>query len=222
MNPYEIQNSFFTKVIENKDISNKRISIYADLILFRINDAIKSTFPIYVSSISKEELEKQIKKFIIYGSKTSYVWQIALEFFDFLLKIYGISLLHKQILYFENAQIKIYVSNKNIMYKKINHKRKYTLSSNAFIQKHDYNITNRSFTKSKTQYYLVYKSIEDYDVYYINISKFLYLFLKKLRNFNTIDDAIKLASKQSNIKYKDAKSISYNTINNFVSTGIIL
>jgi len=222
MNPYDIQNNFFKEVTTSTHIDNDYISIYSELVNFRIVEVIQSTYPIFVSYIGKDKLNELVTAFIIYGSKTPYVWQISNEFILFLINQYGISKIQKEILLFEQKQILIYVLNKDVKSKKMNTNRRYKLSKNASIQIHNFNIIERNFDKVDKQYILIYKNIEDYDVYHITISKFLYVFLKNLRNNNTLEKAQQIASKQCGIKFDDAKEISFNVINNFINTGIIV
>ena len=85
----------------------------------------------------------------------------------------------------------------------------------------DFDIINETFQATK-QYVLIYKNPIDFQVYHLEISAFLYYFFKYQRGTNTINQAIKFASKRVNISYKDAKEISINTIKNFVKDGILI
>jgi len=222
MKTFDIQKEFFSDIIAGNNMNDKNKYIYNELILFRFLEVIKSTFPIYCDYIKDDILQKQIKEFIIYGSNTSYVWKISFEFKDFLFEHKNISKIQKEILIFEIKQIQIYASCIDIKSKNLSYKRKYKLSKNAYIQKHNFDIINQTYKKIKTKYYLIYKDINDYDVYYLELSKFLYLFFKYQRANNTINKAIKLASKQSNLNYYDAKNISKNAIENFINTAILI
>ena len=146
---------------------------------------------------------------------------MSYEFISYLINTNQINNIQKEILYFEKEQIKIYASNKQIKSNKLNNKRAYKLSSNATILKHNYNIMEQTFEKH-TNYILIYKNIDDFDVYYISLTKFMYLFLSKLKNNNTIKQALKLISKQMNLNYEETHSISKDLINNFVKNGIII
>ena len=221
MMPYSIQNDFFKDVIKDTQSNNPNKDIYGELVKLRFLEVLQSTYPIYTSYVGSEILEDQVAKFIIFGANTSYVWQISYEFIQYLIKTNQITNIEKEILHFEKEQIKIYVSNKKIKSKTINIKRAYKLSSNACILKHDYNIIEQTFQK-QTNYILIYKNIDDFDVYYISLTKFMYMFLSKLRNNNTIEKIIKQIAKQMNISYIESYKVSYNLIENFVKTGIII
>ena len=221
MMPYNIQNEFFKNVITDTQSNNPNKDIYTELVKLRFVEVLQSTYPIYTSYIGSEILEEQITNFIIYGSHTSYVWQISYEFIDYLINTNQINNIQKEILFFEKEQIKIYVSNKKIKSKKLNTKKAYKLSSNACILKHNYNIIEQTFQK-QTNYVLIYKNIDDFDVYYISLTKFMYIFLSKLRNNNTIENIIKQIAKRMNISYIDSYKVSYNLIENFVKNGIII
>jgi hypothetical protein len=219
--PYNIQNEFLKDIINNTQSNNPNKNIYGELVKLRFSEVIKSTFPIYVSYTENKILEKQIANFIIYGSHTTYVWQISYEFIEYLLKTNQINNIQKEILNFEKEQIKIYISNKHIKSKIINQKRAYRLSANACILKHNYNIIEQTFEK-KTNYILIYKNIDDLDVYHVSLTKFMYIFLNKLRNNNTIENIIKQITKQMNINYIESYKVSFMLIKNLVKDGIII
>jgi hypothetical protein len=221
MTPYDIQNKFISTLLNDNLIENKNIKIYQELISFRFNEVLKSTFPIFTNYIDTNKLEYLIKEFISYGSKTPYVWMMALEFKEFLNNQKDITLLEKQILYFELKQITIYVDNSNIRVSKISYKKSYRLSKNCAIIVNDYDILNQTFNKQK-QYILIYKNKLDYQVYHLEISKFLYYFFKYQKGNNSIKKAIYFASKRSNIEYKDAINIAKDTIENFINDGILV
>jgi hypothetical protein len=222
MKTYDIQNDFFNDVLTSKNIQDPNKEIYNELILFRFIEVINSTFPIYSKYLKKEILENKIKDFIKYGAKTSFVWQVSFEFKKYLETQVTLTKIEKEILSFESRQILIYISSKNVKAKKISNQRAYKLSSNASIQKHNFDIVSESFNKIKPKYYLIYKDINDFDVYYIELSSFLYYFLKYQRNSNTINDAIYLSAKRVKLNFSDAKQISKNVIENFINTAILV
>jgi hypothetical protein len=221
MKTFDIQKKFFDEILSSNNVSNTNKEIYAELILFRFTEVINSTFPIYCKCVTKNDLDIQIKNFILYGAKTSYIWQVPFEFKDYLFLHSNIKKLLKEILIFESKQISIYISSKHLKRKKISYKRRYKLSSNSAIQIHNFDIVNGTFEKIAPKYYLIYKNIDDFDIYYIEISKFLYYFLRYQRGGHTIDKAMKLASKRANINYKDAKQISKDVIENFVQIAVL-
>jgi len=210
MKPYDIQKQFFDTILDNsKQIDDPNIQIYQELVLFRFVEVIKSTYPIFTKYLPKTKLENLVKEFIKYGSHTPYIWKIAQGFKEFLFTK-DIDKQEREILEFELKQINIYVSNSTIKKGKISYKKAYRLSKNAHTMLY------------KKEYVLIYKNIEDMQVYYITISKFLYYFFKYQRGDNTINKAISLASKRVGINYKDAKNISIGTIKNFIKNGIMV
>ena len=222
MKPYDIQKDFLCAVLNNdKNIQNKNMKIYQELILYRFKEVLNSTYPMFTKYINKEVLEKLIKDFIYSGCSTSYVWKISSEFKDYLYSNRLLNNIQKSIIEFESKQISIYVRNEDIKCSVLSYKRAYRLSVNTSVMMFDYDILNESFSKEK-QYILIYKNKDDFQVYYLSISKFLYHFFKYQRGNNTINKAIYFASKKANIDYKDAKDIAKETIENFISDGILI
>ena len=222
MKPYDIQKNFLSIVLNSdKSIHNKNMKIYQELILYRFKEVLSSTYPVFTNYMDKIELETLIEDFIMYGCKTSFVWQISLEFKQYLHSKRYLTLIQKQILNFESKQISIFVKNDDIKCSVLSYERAYKLSINASVMMFDYDILNQTFAKQK-QYVLLYKNKEDFQVYYLSISEFLYYFFKYQRANNTINKAIFFASRKSNINYKDAKNIASKAIENFVSDGILI
>ena len=214
----KVQKDFFNQTISQTSTKNQNISIYQELVFMRFEEVIKSSLPIFSNYISKERLTSLTKEFINYGSKSSFIYKVPFEFFCYLKKYNQICKKEKELLEFETKQIKIYISNKKIKSSKYNPKKRYKLCLNTNITKTSYNILN---TNDKIQYILTYKSIENFDIYYIQITKTMYLFLKLLRNI-TIKKAIKLISKHKNIKYKELEAILLPVVKNFITKGILV
>lgn len=221
MTTLNTQKDFFSTVTSDEYITNDAIEIYQDLIYLRFEDVINSSFPIYCSNIDKDILEKEIKEFISYGSHSAFVWKIPFEFKQFLFNNKNIGNKYKEILEFEAIQIKMYVSNKKFRSTKYDWNKRYRLSSNAKILKSKYNLLAKDDFINETQYILIYKDINDYDVYYIEITKILYSFFKNLRNLNRANQALELATKKMNLNYFDVKNIISNTLINFTKNGIL-
>ena len=211
MKPYNIQKEFLGTILDNsKHTDNPNIQIYQELVLFRFLEVIKSTYPIYTSSISKDNLDGIVKQFIKNGCKTPFVWKISMEFKEFVYNLKSTTKLQKETLIFELKQILIYVSNRAMKSRKISYTKSYRLSKNALVM------------KLNSEYILIYKNKYDNMVYHLSISKFLYYFFKYQRGNNTINKAIKFASKRSSINYNDAIKISNSTIVDFVYNGILI
>ncbi|VAY87883.1 hypothetical protein MNB_ARC-1_562 [hydrothermal vent metagenome] len=220
---FEIQKNFFNTVISQQNIDNKAIGIYQELIYLRFEDVIKSSFPIFVSVISNEILEKYIKKFVSFGANSPCVWKMPFEFKQFLEQNTSIvSRQYKEILEFESIQIKMYVSNINFRPTKFSWNRSYRLSPNAKIFKSNFNLLNKQDITLKTQYILIYKDINDHDIYYIEITKVMYHFFKYLRNFNSAKQSLKLASKKTNLNYNDVFDTMENTLARFAKNSILI
>lgn len=222
MKAFDIQKEFLNDIIGEENLNNKNKYIYHDLVYFRFYEVLKNSLPIYFEYIKEENFTILVKEFISYGAKTTYVWKIIFEFYEFLLKTKKIPKIQKQILIFEIQQIKIYASSNRLKAKKYSTKRYYRLNPNIFLQIHNFDIVNQTFENINQTYYLIYKNIDDFDVYYLEISKFLYYFLKYQKANNNINKAIKLASKRANINYNDALSVSKMVINNFINSTILI
>ena len=213
------QKDFFHTVTSQDIIPNDAIQIYQELIFLRFEDVIKSSLPIYTSSISEDILTNYIKEFISYGAKSAYVWKIPFEFSNFLKLTNKISLKKsKDILKFELIQIKIYVSNENLKSSKFNWNKKYRISSNAYAFKTKSNILNNN---NKEQFILIYKNFVDFEVYYIEITKVVYFFFRYLRNNHNAKSSLRLACKCCRLVYDDVKPIITSTLNNFAKNGLI-
>lgn len=114
----------------------------------------------------------------------------------------------------------MYVSNKSFKSSVFKWNKRYKISPNAYVLKTKFDIANKN--DNKEQYILIYKDINDFEVYYMEITKVIYLFFKCLRNNNTAIQALKLAFKITSLNFNDVKKIITTTISNFSKNGIII
>ena len=221
MTTLKTQKDFFLQVTSKEFISNDAVEIYQDLIYLRFDDVIKSSFPIFYSLIPEDLLEEYIRNFITYGANTAYVWKIPFEFAEFLIRTKKIKTKqHKDLLEFESIQVKMYVSNSKFKSGKLNWNKRYRLSTNATVLKTKFDIANKN--NNKKQYILIYKDINDFEVYDIEITKVVYFFFKYLRNNHTSKKSLQLACRATSLNFKDVKDIITTTINNFTKNGLIV
>ena len=221
MTTLNTQKDFFSTVTSKEFIDNDRVEIYQDLIFLRFEDVIKSSFPLFTAKIQEDILEKYIKEFISYGSHTAFVWKIPFEFAKFLLKTKKIkNKQDKDLLDFELIQIKMYVSNAPFKSTLFKWNKRYRISSNAAVMKTNVDLLNKN--DNKEQYILIYKDINDFEVYYIEITKVVYFFFKYTRNNHSSKKALQLACRATSLKFNDVKEIITATINNFCKNGLII
>jgi hypothetical protein len=214
----DAQELFFDQITRKTDITDERQEIYQELIYNRFHSVLHSTFPLYTKTVEKSLFQSQLIAYIQKGSATPYVWQVPLEFKEFI----KITLSPKkellELLDFEWNQVKLFVSNHTFTSKQFDFNKRYKLSKNAVVKKYASNPLNQ---EPKTTYFLIFKDIQDHDVYYLEISHFLYNFLKCLRNKRSIE-ALKIISKKHNININEAKNIITSTLEDFAKNGIIV
>ena len=217
---YNIQKDFLEK-IKTPHTHNNNIEIYQELVFMRFDELIHSTLPLYCSIQKNYILEQNIQSFIIYGSKSPYIGKSIFEFYKFLqIKKLINSKLEQDILLFEINQLKLYTNQQTTRYSKFHWNKHFKLSRTAFILKSNYELINKTLAK-QTQYILIYQDKNSFEIYNIAISKLLYTLLKLLKSNCSIEQTLKLVTKQQNLKFEDVKKIIEPTLIEFSKIGIV-
>lgn len=221
MKTYELQKDFFIKVTQVQDKKSSSVAIYQDLVYNRLENVIRSTYPVFCDFISEDKLKKLLKEFLVFGSNTPFVWKIPLEFYNFM-NTKKMDLCQKDILLFESIQLKVYANNTSFKKKRFDWNKKYRLSSHAVVLKLHCDPSNRKFEELKIHYIFIFKEIYDFEVYHIPISEFLYRFFMKFRNNLTAKQVLNLICKQMNLDKKSTKKLLEPTLIEFANKGLFV
>ena len=221
MMPYNLQKEFCNIIKDSTTSDNKNIAIYQELVFMRFDELLKSSLPLYCSIQEQSILTKNIQDFIIYGAKSPYIGKTIFEFYNFLETKKLIKLkLEKDILLFELNQLKLFTISSITRNSKFGWNKHLKLSKSTFVFKSNYELINQTFV-NQIQYILIYQDKNDFEIYSIEISKFLYQLLKLLKSNCSIEQTLKLVTKQQNLKFNDVKKIIEPTLIDFTKNGIL-
>jgi len=203
-----IEQRFFSDIMGSEHFDDNR-SIYQELVYEQFEDTILSAFPLFTQNINKVELRTYIKDFMTHGASSPYIWKMTSEFANFMMPRLSSRKLKEQLL-FDNWQIKLYM-HPYIM-RKTTRKPK-----------------RRSLALSKTavslklgdSYFVIYKNRFDNEVYILEITKILSIFLKLLRNRYSISKTVRLISMRVNIPYSKLFSLLIQAQDDFYAKGIL-
>ncbi len=220
-----IQLKFLLKISGKDSIFNEdknRISVYKDLIYYRFNEVLSNIFIESKKFFSENEWKKIIFKFIQSGSKTTIIWQMPKEFKDFLIKKRIVKGVLKDLLLFEWIEVEIYMSKDDFKNQKFSWNKKYIFSNKAKIIKFNYPIYRDDF-KSKGEYkLLIYENRKKYEILWLEITNFMYNFLKSLNKKEKIIDILKRISKKNNLNYIEVKELLKDILKDFIKNGILV
>lgn len=225
MDGFTKQKQFFIDVLDKtKKDKKKALMLYKELVFHRFNEVLTNANPIFSELISKKDFEKLIVKFIKNGAKTDLVWQIPNEFRAFIKKQKDIKKKFPYIddlLWFEWIEVKLFMGNyKGFKFDSLDFKKSYKLSSSAKLKKLFYKVYKREF-ETKGEYPLLsYYDMNQQEVIYREISPFMYSFLKLISKVS-VKEAIKIISKENNIKQKELKEILTEPLKELCSLGVL-
>ena len=221
MKKIEFEKSIQLKFL-NQITSKKSTSIYKDLIYYRFNETLSNIFIESKKFFSEQEWRESIFKFIQSGSKTAIMWQMPKEFKDFLIKNKIAKGALKDLLWFEWIEVEIYMAKEDFKNQKFSWNQKFKLSNKAKIKNLKYPIYRDDF-KSRGEYkLLIYENRKKYEILWLEITNFMYDFLKSLNKKEKIIDILKRISKKNNLNYIEVKELLKDILKDFVKNGILV
>jgi hypothetical protein len=144
-----------------------------------------------------------------HGASSPYIWKMTSEFAHFMMLRLSSKRLKEQLL-FDDWQIKLYM-HPYIMRKTTQKpKRKSLALSKTAVS-----------LKLGNSYFVIYKNRFDNEVYILEITKILSIFLKLLRNRYSISKTVRLISMRVNIPYSKLFSLLIQAQDDFYAKGIL-
>jgi|GEM_PF-6278093 len=203
-----VQHKLFSDIIGCEYFDDNR-SLYQELVYDQFEDTILSAFPLFTQNIDKSELRTHIKDFMIYGSMSPYIWKMTSEFANFMLQRLSSKRLREQLL-FDDWQIKLYM-HPHTMRQTTRTSRERTLAL----------AKTATSLKLGSSYFVIYKNRFDNEVYILEITKILSIFLRLLRNRYHIHKTVRLVSQRVNMPYSKLLPLLIQAKDEFYAKGII-
>ncbi|MEY4503797.1 MAG: hypothetical protein RL154_89, partial [Pseudomonadota bacterium] len=185
----EIQARFFEIISNPCNELQNGLNTYRELVRYRFEELLDGSLPKSKEIIGNSLWQELITAFIIKKPAMPLIWKAVEEFRLFAIKKkFGLSKLVKDMLWYECARISCYqapdLCNESSSFNFIDF---YRLSNSARIKTLEYSVHNDC--ENIKNYLLVYRNYADYDIYFIEITQFMYMFLK-LINSHKPQDAI--------------------------------
>ena len=217
MREFNIEKDFFDSIRDLKPQNHPALKIYEDLLISRFEDVISSCFPIYKSMISEKKFLSLTKLFMQSNPRNPFIWKSPQEFFSFVQKKRLFTKKTElEILDFELEELKLFLNQKETKVKQFNKKRRIRLSKTAKIKKLSINL---DLTKKKC-FYILYQNPEDFQVYHFETTEYIYNLVKLLQT-NSVERALKLASKQGRLKLKNSRPIFLEGLEHLCKIGVL-
>ncbi len=228
MSDVKKQKIFVDKVLDKTKAlkgEKKPIALYKELVYYRFYEVLSNANPIFSSLLSEKKLKKLIVEFMHHGAKTDLIWQLPNEFRTFIKKEKKLEksmpYIH-DLLWFEWIEIKLFMQDYSAFsFSKLNFKNEYKLSKSARIKKLSYKVYERDFENSGEYFVLAYYDMNVQEVRYREISEFMYVFIKNLKN-NSLIEVIRKMSKRYSLEHKEIKNILKEPLQELCELGVII
>ena len=218
----EIVNIAFTK--KKLPQNSQGLKIYKSLVLHRFYEILSNGYPIFFQKISEKRFEKLIYEFMRYGAFSTAMWKMPNEFRKFVKKSKVLKDMPyvNDLLWFEWIEVALMMKNYKLQKKtKFSFKNEYKLNNNSILKKLQYKVFEDGSYDKKGEYYLLaYYDFNDFQVYYREISRPMYLFLKELDK-HSLQKSIKLIADMSDEKKKAVKEFFKEPLEELVGLNIL-
>lgn len=174
-------------------IDSQGLSVYKELVFHRFFETLSNAFPIFYSIIEKQKFRELIYKFMQSGAKTTVMWRLPNEFRLFIKKekLLRDIVFVDDLLWYEWIEIYLLMQTPgNFSDREFSWEDEYTLNQNAYIKKLNFRVFEPEHYEQKGEFYLLaYYDLNDFRVYYREISLLMYLFLQRLKS-KGLDNAL--------------------------------
>lgn len=217
------KNKFFKDITSGESSKQKGINTYTRLIFNAQHHFISSGFPSYTKQTKSENLDFFIKEYI---KKSKPIMALPVYMMKDFIQFIEINNLEKRrfaldVLKFEISQISIFDLPNEVRKNKFQWCKRYKVGINTKLIKSSYPIHSDDASIKKETYILIYKNIETYESYFIEISRFLYELLR-LKNNKSIMNNVRFIAKKHNVNYEETKKIIEETLRNYAEQGILV
>jgi hypothetical protein len=224
-----IQHRFFhlvrTHTSQESSCLHEQIQVYCDLVEHRFDDVLSHAFPILRSKISHELWISSMRLFIQSHPKSPIVWQMAGEFRAFLLKtkpFYFPWLF--DLLWFEWMEIQSMMAIENRLTTVVSWEwtEHWNLANSAFIRRLRYPVHRASWNTPSQTHLLLYCHQEEHEVYYLEITPFLFRFLRHIHMGKKPIETLRSLCRTYQFSLDGVKNLLKDLLKDFVNQGILV
>lgn len=224
----EIQKRFFN-LVRGKEVNakelNSRLGTYHELIEYRFYEVISNAFPILRSKVNESAWDQAIAIFVANKPKSPYIWESPCEFIQLVekKKLFDFPWL-KDLMWFEWMEIKLTMTQENRYLKTgtFDWTKKWNLASSAAIKMLRYPVYQETFEQKGRFPIILYNHQDDNEIYYLEITEFLFRFLSLLHEGENPKNALKLTCKKYKLLQHEVKELLDGALVTFVNNGILI
>ncbi len=217
----EIQQRFFDLIRSDKK-TGKSILVYQELVRYRFEEVLLKTFPRSAALLGEKRWNRLIEEFIRTGASNPLIWKMPKEFLAFAKKKAKLKIKYlNDLLWFEWIEVEsAMATEKTRASDGFSWEKPAKLGAGTKIKKLNYSVFSDSIKKGK--FYVMFYTDTLGDTYWMEITSFMFDFLRELKNVDSLDEAIKNCAAKYLADFKDSKEIIENTLIEFYDKGIIV
>lgn len=224
----EIQKRFFN-LVRGKEVNaselNSRLHTYHELIEYRFYEVISNAFPILRSKVDEHVWDQTVAAFIARKPKSPYIWEAPCEFIQLVekKKLFNFPWI-KDLMWFEWMEIKLTMSEE-IHYRKtetFDWTKKWNLAKSAAIKMLRHPVYQEDFEQKGRFPIILYNHQDDNEIYYLEITEFLYRFLTQLQEGESPQNALKHTCKKYRLNQSEVKELLDGALVTFINNGILI
>lgn len=202
------QEAFFNDIMGSHPFEDNR-SVYQELVYDQFEETLRNALPHFTKSIESSQLQHYIKEFMNKGAASPFIWNMPSEFAGYVRTQLKSSSVQEQ-LYFDLMQTKLYMHPYMMrLSSRLAKGRRVSLSKTA------------ASLRLEKSFFVVYKNRFDNEVYILEITKTLSLFLKLLKNRYPLSKTVHLVSKKLAIPYPKLLPLLRQVRDDFYAKGIL-
>lgn len=224
-----IQKRFFN-LIRGKDNDgsfpiHQGMQTYAELVEYRFFDVLSNAFPILFSKVDEESWNHAVISFLKSKPKSPYIWEAAGEFRTFILKkkLFDFPWL-KDLLWFEWVELQSIMAVEEGFGKTdaFDWSQKWRLAESTFMRKLHYPVFKDSFEQKTKTPLILYCHQDEHEVYYLEITEFLFHFLTMIHTGEKPESALKHICNKFNLEQDEVRKLLHDPLTGFVNNGILV
>ncbi len=199
------------------------LKTYQELVYYRFEELLEGSFPAFRKLLKKDDFENLVKRFLADKPQSPLIWEAAEEFRKYINKKKLIELdFAKDLLWYESNQILCSLAPHEEC--KISHFswiRRFRLAKSTKTKILKYRVHENEYETKGKYPILLYRSCIDYEIYYLEITEFMYKFLNLLES-KAPKEALKVTCKKFDIDKSETKEMIQSTLDMFIQKGILV
>lgn len=217
----DIQKRFFNLASSCKGDVSPGLQIYRELVRYRFEELLSDSFPISKQLIGETLWHELLTAFILKKPKSPIIWEAADEFRVFICKKrFGLPEKVKETLWFESMKITCHQAiGESDLCCIFDWNKSYILTKSSVITTFTYMVYGDfSIGIFPT---LLYRDKFNFEVYYIELTEFMYKFLKKLQKQDA-KSVLKNVVRKYGLDGDESKAIMQASLDDMISAGILI